>query len=115
MGHLFRINKGATGTNSTIVDWSNTPRSTYDHGFVDRIEDTTTTQSEITSIPSPFARIELVKEAFGKIIKGSLTNLSVDDVKTMLHGNTIYHKMVSDSLDVGQIFFNYPSMKDITS
>ncbi len=112
MGHLFRINKGATGTNSTIVDWSNTPRSTYDHGFVDRIEDTTTTQSEITSIPSPFARIELVKEAFGKIIKGSLTNLSVDDVKTMLHGNTIYHKMVSDSLDVGQIFFNYPSMKD---
>lgn len=77
MGHLFRINKGATGTNSTIVDWSNSPRSTYDHGFVDKIEDSTTTQNEITSIPSPFARIELVKEAFGKIIKGSLNNLTV--------------------------------------
>ena len=112
MGHLFRINKGATGTNSTIVDWSNSPRSTYDHGFVDKIEDSTTTQNEITSIPSPFARIELVKEAFGKIIKGSLNNLTVEEVEEMLHGKSIYHKMVSDSLDVGQIFFNYPSMKD---
>lgn len=112
MGYLFRINKGVAGTNSTIVDWSKTQRSVYDHGFVDKIEDSTTTQNEITSIPSPFARIELVKEAFGKVIKGSLNNLSVDEVKGMLHDKSIYHKMVSDSLDVGQIFFNYPSMKD---
>lgn len=112
MGYLFRINKGATGTKSTIVDWSNTPRSTYDHGFVNKIEDSTTTQSEITSIPSPFARIELVKEAFRKVVGESLSNLSVGEVEKRLHGNSIYHKMVSDSLDVGQIFFNYPSMKD---
>lgn len=112
MGYLFRINKGATGTNSTIVDWSNTPRSTYDHGFVNKIEDSTTTQSEITSIPSPFARIELVKEAFRKVVGESLSNLTVQQVEERLHGDTIYHKMVSDSLDVGQIFFNYPSMKD---
>ena len=112
MGYLFRINKGATGTNSTIVDWSNTPRSTYDHGFVNKIEDSTTTQNEITSIPSPFARIELVKEAFRKVVGESLSNLTVQQVEGRLHGDTIYHKMVSDSLDVGQIFFNYPSMKD---
>lgn len=112
MGYLFRINKGATGTNSTIVDWSNTPRSTYDHGFVNKIEDSTTTQNEITSIPSPFARIELVKEAYRKVVGESLNNLSVQQVVERLHGNSIYHKMVSDSLDVGQIFFNYPSMKD---
>ena len=112
MGYLFRINKGATGTKSTIVDWSNTPRSTYDHGFVNKIEDSTTTQNEITSIPSPFARIELVKEAFRKVVGESLSNLSVGEVEKRLHGNSIYHKMVSDSLDVGQIFFNYPSMKD---
>lgn len=112
MGYLFRINKKATGTNNTIVDWSNTPHSTYDHGFVTKIEDTTTTQREITSIPSPFARIELVKEAFRKIIDGTLNNLTVDEVKKRLHGKSIYHKMVSDSLDVGQIFFNYPTMKD---
>lgn len=112
MGYLFRINKGATGTNNTIVDWSNTTRSPYDHGVVDKIGDSTTTQREITSIPSPFARIELVKEAFGKIINGSINNLSQAEVLEMLHGGTIYHKMVSDSLDIGQIFFNYPSMKD---
>lgn len=112
MGYLFRINKGATGTNNTIVDWSNSPRSTYDRGFVSKIKDSTTTQNEITSIPSPFARIELVKEAFAKVTGDSINNLSVDEVKDRLHGNTIYHKMVSDSLDVGQIFFNYPSMKD---
>lgn len=112
MGYLFRINKVATGTNNTIVDWSNTPRSTYDYGFVNRIEDSTTTQSEITSIPSPFARIELVKEAFRKVVGESLNVLTVQQVKNRLHGDTIYHKMVSDSLDVGQIFFNYPSMKD---
>ena len=110
MGYLFRINKGATGTNNTIVDWSNSPRSTYDHGFVSKIEDSTTTQNEITSIPSPFARIELVKEAFGKVVGDSFSNLSVEEIANRLHGNTIYHKMVSDSLDVGQIFFNFPCM-----
>ena len=82
------------------------------HGYVDGISDATTTQNEITSIPSPFARIELVKEAFGKIIPGTLNQMSVDDVKSLLSGNTIYHKMVSDTLDVAQIFFSYPTMQD---
>lgn len=111
MGHIFRIridDKGKT----PIVDWSNSPCTTYDHGYVDKIQDTTTTQNEITSIPSPFARIELVKEAFGKIVPNPITHYSSEEVKKLLHGNTIYHKMVSDSLDVAQIFFSYPSMKD---
>ncbi len=38
--------------------------------------------------------------------------MSVDDVKSHLSGNTIYHKMVSDTLDVAQIFFSYPTMQD---
>lgn len=38
--------------------------------------------------------------------------MSVDDVKSLLSGNTIYHKMVSDTLDVAQIFFSYPTMQD---
>lgn len=113
MGHIFRINKVDGHTSTTIVDWSSTTRSTYDHGFVDKIQDTTTTQNEITSIPSPFARIELVKEAFGKIVTDSIANYNdIDDVKKLLHDKTIYNKMVSDSLDVAQIFFCYPSMKD---
>lgn len=112
MGYLFRINKGDTNSGSTIVDWSNNINSTYDHGFVNKIKDTTTIQKEITSIPSPFARIELVKEAYRKVVGDSLNSLSMEQIAERLHGNTIYHKMVSDSLDVGQIFFNYPSMKD---
>ena len=112
MGYLFRINKETTGNNSTIVDWSDTTNSTYNRGFVDKIKDSTTTQKEITSIPSPFARIELVKEAFRKVIGGSINGLTAQQVQSRLQGNSIYHKMVSDTLDVGQIFFNYPSLKD---
>lgn len=113
MGHIFRIKKaGAVSSKSTIVDWSNSSATTYNHGYVDGINDTTTTQNEITSIPSPFARIELVKEAFGKIVPETLNQISVDEVKNYLSGKSIYHKMVSDSLDVAQIFFSYPTMQD---
>lgn len=112
MGHLFRINPQGGNPNSTIEDWSNSSVTPYDKSFVDRIADATTTQKEITSIPSPFARIELVKESFGKIVRGSINGMLPDDVKKLLHGKSIYHKMVSDSLDVAQIFFSYPQMKD---
>lgn len=113
MGYIFRIKKaGTSSSKTTIVDWSNSSATTYNHGYVDAIDDATTTQKEITSIPSPFARIELVKEAFGKIIPQTLDQLSVDQVRDYLSGNTIYHKMVSDTLDVAQIFFSYPTMQD---
>lgn len=112
MGHLFRITPNAGSANTTIVDWSNANSTPYDKGYVDEIDDTTTTQREITSIPSPFARIELVKEAFGKIVRESVSGLATNDILSSLHGNSIYHKMVSDTLDVAQIFFSYPSMQD---
>ena len=112
MGHIFRLKRaGAVATKTTIVGWSNSTATTYNHGYVDGISDATTTQNEITSIPSPFARIELVKEAFGKIIPGTLNQMSVDDVKSLLSGNTIYHKMVSDTLDVAKYFFHIQPCK----
>ncbi|MCH4156284.1 MAG: hypothetical protein LKF31_08275 [Muribaculaceae bacterium] len=57
---------------------------------------------EITSIPSPFARMDLVKEAFGKVAgkDGDLDN-----------NNSIYNKLVSDALDIGEIFFNIERFK----
>ena len=115
MGHVFRINKAGNnkGDNlTTIVDWSSSSATTYNHGYVDGITDTTTTQREITSIPSPFARIELVKEAFAKVTPTTIAGLSVDKVKEAIYGKTIYHKMVSDTLDVAQLFFSYPNMED---
>ena len=113
MGHVFRINKG-DGHNAptTIVDWNNTSATPYNNGYVDEIADTTTTQKEITSIPSPFARIELVKEAFNKVVPKTIAGMSVGEVAQAIQGKTIYHKMVSDSLDVAQLFFSYPSMED---
>jgi hypothetical protein len=46
-----------------------------------------------TSIPSPFARIDLVKSAFQWVSQNNID------------GNTAQHKLVSDALDVGQLFF----------
>lgn len=48
-----------------------------------------------TSIPSPFARMDLVRSAF------HFVNVNGID------GNTYHHKLVSDALDIGQILFNY--------
>ena len=59
-----------------------------------------TASKEITSIPSPFARMDLVKAAFAFVnTKG-------------LAGKTIHHKMVSHALDVAQMFFNYDTLKN---
>jgi len=53
-----------------------------------------------TSIPSPFARIDLFNTAFKFVASKSL------------QGKTIYHKLVSDSLDIGEILFNFDSLGD---
>ena len=49
-----------------------------------------------TSIPSPMARLELFDTAF-QIVASDRGNLD---------GNTIYHQLVSDCLDVFQLLFN---------
>lgn len=56
--------------------------------------------NEITSIPSPFARIDIAKNAFAEVNK-----LGLD-------GKTYFHKTVSDIMDVGEIFFNYEKFKN---
>lgn len=112
MGHIFSIkNSKPSNTKAPTPDWSNAGSTTYNDGYVKAIKDSTTKQKEITSIPSPFARIELVKAAFDKVCPEN-SNASVEETREMLHGDSIYHKIVSDTLDVAQIFFNYPSMKD---
>lgn len=54
---------------------------------------------EPTSIPSPFARIDLVRTAFKYVVD-----------KNELEGNTIYHKLISDCFDVGEMFFKIDSL-----
>ena len=59
-----------------------------------------TASKEITSIPSPFARMDLVKAAFEYVNSSGMD------------GKTIHHKMVSHALDVAQMFFNYDTFKE---
>ncbi len=88
---ILRLYTGGIDTGS---DWSNT--QVIDSEKIKNIVDPegATNKKEITSIPSPFARMDLTFTAFEEVIERGL------------EGSTIYHKMVSDSLDIGQIFFN---------
>jgi len=54
-----------------------------------------------TSIPSPFARVDLVRSAFKYVADSN-----------NFDGNTIYHKLVSDCFDVAEIFFNFDKLGD---
>lgn len=105
MSKVFRLYKGG---DETIQGWSNSPAFPYNSTARDTIEDPDGEKAthEITSIPSPFARIDLVKTAFKEVNK--LAGKNLDN----LDGNSIFHKMVSDSLDVGEIFFNIDKYKD---
>lgn len=98
MSKIFRLYKEGT---TTYEDWNNSPVFPYNTTSRDTIEDPdgASAKHEITSIPSPFARIDLIKTAFKEICKP--VNGKID-----LDGNTIFHKMVSDTLDVAEIFFN---------
>ena len=87
MAKVFRIHKGAS---NTISNWEDSVR--IGTTAIDSIPDPVgaTDKKEITSIPSPFARMDLVKRAFKYVAEHGL------------EGKTAYHKLVSDSLDVGQ-------------
>lgn len=50
-----------------------------------------------TSIPSPMARLELFDTAF---------HIAATDTRNNLKGNSVYHQLVSDCLDVMQLLFN---------
>ncbi len=106
MSKVFRLYKEGT---TTYQGWIESPAFPYNSNARDTIEDPdgASAKNEITSIPSPFARIDLVKTAFREVCRRA-----TKDIKE-LDGNTIFHKMVSDSLDVGEIFFNIDKFKDI--
>lgn len=93
MSKIFRLYKEGT---DTYQDWNESPAFPYNTTALGTIDDPdgASARNEITSIPSPFARIDLAKSAFKEVCKMGLD------------GKTIFHKMVSDALDVGEIFFN---------
>ncbi|KAF5057966.1 hypothetical protein DSECCO2_351440 [anaerobic digester metagenome] len=77
-----------------------------------------------SSIPSPFARIDLVKSAFDWInyqissIVGAYPQgvaISREDkikIREIIEGKTAQNKLISDALDVAQMFYKYPMIND---
>lgn len=98
MGKVFRLHTGA----NTLEGWDDA-NAPYGTSAINQIKDPNgaTSKKEITSIPSPFARMDLVKVAF----KNVTDNHQVE-------GDTIFHKLVSDCFDVGEIFFNIDKLSD---
>ena len=97
MGKILRLQ--AVGDN-TLQGWQNSTK--YSTTAIDQIADPNggSASKQITSIPSPFARIELVKTAF-KIV----SEKDVNGKYINIDGSTTYNEMVSHTLDVGQIFY----------
>lgn len=109
MSKVFRLYKNG---DNTFTDWHESasfPYSSENRDGKNGIDDPdgASSKNEITSIPSPFARIDLVKTAFVRVCQPD-----VNTQKINLDGNTIFHKMVSDTLDVGEIFFNIDKYSD---
>ena len=103
---VFRISKEGAETHQ---GWGGNAAFPYGANARATIEDPdgASAAREITSIPSPFARIDLVKTAFKEVVK-----MAREKNNGGLDGHTIYHKMVSDAFDVGEIFFNIDSLSD---
>lgn len=89
---LFALREDVAGQ---AGHWQRTAKSPYGKNSIEESNSTSTT--EPTSIPSPFARMELARNAF-EIAAAK----SWDDIPKR------YQKIVSDCLDVAEIFFNFP-------
>lgn len=95
MATIFRL-----GTEGAVTHQGWTAVNTYPYNTESRKTITdpngATARNEVTSIPSPLARIDVVKNAFAQVVASG--QLSQTD--------SIYHKTVSNTLDVGELFFN---------
>ena len=89
--------KDISGLTNGIQDWHKYDNSLiYDDDQVSALESSNKESlSQPTSIPSPFARIALVKTAFGEVATHREQALKA------------YQKIVSDTLDVAEIFFTF--------
>lgn len=98
--YIFRIYK-ENGTNA-ISGWGES--SGYGLTAIKQIVDPNESANEVgkepTSIPSPFARIDLVKTAFSIVAEKSR-----DDQYPNINGYSVYNRIVSNTLDVAQLFF----------
>lgn len=121
MAHVFRL-PNIQGDNN-IVDWGSF--HAYGPNDIRQIEDPegASASREITSIPSPFARFDLVKTAFRELLDFRddnnrvipIANLTDVQLRERMQGGNnpnIYHRLVSEVFDVAEIFFNIDRLRD---
>jgi hypothetical protein len=91
---------------ATNTDWHET--SKLNAKLIDSIKDGAAGHYSIpvTSIPSPFGRVFLVKNAFEKV------NVLAANSLANLEGTTIYHRLVSETLDMAELLFNIDNLRD---
>lgn len=99
MSKIFRLHKGAS---ESIEHWQQIGSHLSDN-YINSIADPAgaNVATQITSIPSPFARMDLIRTSFRFV-----------NNHESLDGNTIYHRMVSECFDIAEIFFNIDLLKD---
>lgn len=92
---ILRIHDSNNAQNINADGWA--PSAPLTKALVATIQDPhgANASKEISSIPSPFGRMDLVRAAFRTIVESK----EVD-------GNKLHHKLVSDALDVAQIVFH---------
>lgn len=99
---VFRLQSEAKGQHdlqNTLKHWDES--CMYDDKQIAAIESSNRESfSQPTSIPSPFARIALVKTAFAEVAEYGNSSLKA------------YQKIVSDSLDVAEIFFTFDKWRE---
>ena len=98
MAKVLRLHDGIHAAGDNIEGWGSS--LVIGDKAVDSIIDpqNDSSRNEITSIPSPFARMDLVKQAFKYVNEKKLVSNDSED--------SMYLKLVSDCLDVAEIFFN---------
>jgi len=105
MSKVLRLQE--TGFSNNLEGWANSAK--YGTDAINQINDPNgaSASKQITSIPSPFARIDLVKTAFKYVSEKR------DGQYVNLDSRTTYNEMVSHSLDVGQLFFEYDKWSNL--
>lgn len=103
IGLRLQPQNSLNGLKNNPTDWHKyTDNYIYDPDQINAIQSSNEdTISEPTSIPSPFARIALAKTAFSEVAKNGDRALKA------------YRKIVSDCLDVAEIFFTFDKWTDL--
>lgn len=96
MSYVLRFHQGT----NTLNGWG--ASSQYNSKAIDQIKDPSggAASLPITSVPTPFATFELVRNAYKQV-------LEIFNNTGEINGNTFYHKLVSYSLDLLEILSSF--------